>query len=168
VRVRWLLASALTLAALLPAIAPAQPAPAEAPPDAPSLDATPPARLPVLPPQVALPTSVMGLRSLPQGGWRLGFEPGADTPSALQHLGVVGLGGVLARETTGRVTLWAEVAGGDDVSTTRRLALRRALAVRAALVAGGLPETRVDIRALGRTEAGRDVVDILPFGATRD
>jgi hypothetical protein len=39
--------------------------------------------------------------------------------------------------------------------------------VREALVLGGLPETRVDVRPLGRTEARRDVVDILPPGVAR-
>lgn len=180
-------ALACGLAALLPAAACGQPAAArgqpatasgqpaaaaDAAPPAPPLlspsNAPPPGPPPATASQAGMPTSFSGLRSLPAGGWRLGFEPGADTPSALQRLGLMRLGGALARATTGRVTLWAEVAAGEDVSTTRRLALRRALAVRAVLVAGGLPETRVDIRALGRTEAERDLVDILPFGVTRD
>lgn len=142
--------------------------PAAAPPAAPRLGGAPPASQPGNAAQAAPPIVISGLRNLPQGGWRLRFEPGADAPSALQRLGLQRLGGLLARETTGRVTLWAEVAAGEDVSATRRLALGRALAVRAALATGGLPETRVDIRALGRTEAALDVVDILPFGARRD
>ncbi|WP_206931073.1 hypothetical protein [Roseococcus thiosulfatophilus] len=144
---------------------PALPDPALAPP--------PPARLPASPPPAAAPdplprpVAIGGLLSMSGGGWRLAFEPGADAPTAAQRLGLLRLGGHLARETTGRITLWAEAAGNEDVSTTRRLSLRRGLAVRAGLVAGGLPETRVDIRALGRVEAGRDLVDILPMGATR-
>ncbi len=159
------------LAALTAGAVNAQPLPAETPPPPLHLSPfAPPAAPPAGPPsQAGTPTAIGGLRRLPQGAWRLSFEPGTDTPSALQRLGLMRLGGALARETTGRITLWSEVAGGeDDVSTTRRLALRRALAVRAALVAGGLAETRVDIRALGRTEAERDLVDILPFGIARD
>ena len=33
-----------------------------------------------------------------------------------------------------------------------------------ALVAGGLPATRIDIRPMGRTEEAADVVDVQPPG----
>jgi outer membrane protein OmpA-like peptidoglycan-associated protein len=55
----------------------------------------------------------------------------------------------------------------DDVSSARRLSLARAIAVREALVAGGLAATQVDVRALGRTEAALDIADILPPGTPR-
>lgn len=144
---------------------PSLPDPAQAPPPPVRLPSSPP---PATPLPLARPVAIGGLLSMNGGGWRLAFEPGTETPTAAQRLGLLRLGGHLARETTGRITLWAEAAGNEDVSTTRRLSLRRGLAVRAGLVAGGLPETRVDIRALGRVEAGRDLVDILPMGATRD
>ncbi|MBB3898882.1 hypothetical protein [Roseococcus suduntuyensis] len=157
------------MAGLLARPAGAQPNPSL--PD-PALAPPPPVRLPTSPPPaaplpLARPVAIGGLLSMNGGGWRLAFEPGTESPTAAQRLGLLRLGGHLARETTGRITLWAEAAGNEDVSTTRRLSLRRGLAVRAGLVAGGLPETRVDIRALGRVEAGQDLVDILPMGATR-
>ena len=63
----------------------------------------------------------------------------------------------------GRVTLLAQVSGPTtDASTARRLALRRGLAVKAGLVAGGLAADRVDLRALGRLPEGADAVDIQP------
>lgn len=108
-----------------------------------------------------------GLIPLPGGGWRLLLAPEALEPTPAQRAALAGIGRQLAAETTGRVTLWAEVSQGEDVSAPRRRALQRARAVRAALVAGGLPETRVDIRPLGHTEARRDVVDILPPGLAR-
>jgi hypothetical protein len=101
------------------------------------------------------------------GGWRLNFEAGSDQLTPLQRLGLMRLGAALAQGAPGRVTIWAEVASGYDISATRRLALERGLVVRAALVAGGLPQTRVDIRPLGVTSAGLDVVDIMPPGVPR-
>lgn len=111
--------------------------------------------------------TIPGMSSLPDGGWRLRFETGLDQPTPLQRLGLMRLGTALAQGAPGRVTLWAEVASREDVSATRRLALQRGLTVRAALVAGGLPETRVDIRPLGVTSLEMDVVDILPPGVVR-
>lgn len=116
------------------------------------------------PPQ---PQLAAGLEALPGGGWRLAFARDEDRATPEQRLTLMEIGNILGANTTGRVTLWAEVANGEDVSELRRLALRRALAVRDALVLGGLSETRVDLRPLGRTEARRDVVDILPPGVPR-
>ncbi|WP_027284785.1 OmpA family protein [Rubritepida flocculans] len=120
-------------------------------------------------PRAALPEPVPapGVVALPGGGWRLLFAREEERPSPEQRLTLMEIGNILAAYTQGRVTLWAEVALGEDVSEARRLSLRRALAVREALVLGGLPETRVDLRPLGRTEARQDVVDILPPGAAR-
>jgi hypothetical protein len=113
------------------------------------------------------PLPAPGIAALPGGGWRLAFAREEERPGPEQRLTLMEIGNILAAYTQGRVTLWAEVALGEDVSEARRLALRRALAVREALVLGGLPETRVDVRPLGRTEARRDVVDILPPGVAR-
>jgi hypothetical protein len=113
------------------------------------------------------PELAAGFQPLPGGGWRLSFSREEERASPEQRLTLMEIGNILAAGTTGRITLWAEVANGEDVSEVRRLALRRALAVRDALVLGGLPETRVDLRPLGRTEARRDVVDILPPNVTR-
>lgn len=160
----WLAGAAAALGALA-APAQAQPDPALAPPPPVELSPFPAPAAPAAPLPSAPPLA--GVESLPGGGWRLTFEAGGDTPSAPQGLALPQLGAFLARETTGRVTLWAEAFGEEDVSATRRLALRRGLAVRSGLVAGGLPETRVDIRPLGHVGPGRDLVDVLPLGATR-
>jgi predicted signal transduction protein with EAL and GGDEF domain len=105
---------------------------------------------------------------LPGGGWRLALPADALAPSAEQRAALVEIGRRLAADTTGRVTIWSEVSeASEDISAIRRRALERARAARAALVAGGLPETRVDLRALGRTDAARDVLDVMPPGVAR-
>jgi hypothetical protein len=110
---------------------------------------------------LALPP--VGVDTLPGGGWRIA---GRGLLASLAALGRA-LAEALP-EGRGRITLVAEVAApADDPSSARRESLARALAVRGALESGGLPVTRIDIRPLGRTEAARDVVDILPPGATR-
>ncbi len=121
------------------------------------LPATP---LPALPPLPAVPL-VRGVTMPADGTWRVEFHAGAETLEVAQRTMLGQLGRVLEAGSIGRVTLIAEVSEGDDLSTTRRLSLVRARAVKAALVAGGLSEIRVDIRAMGRTEAGRDAVDVL-------
>jgi outer membrane protein OmpA-like peptidoglycan-associated protein len=130
---------------------------------APALAQQAPARRPALPqPQLA-----PGFQALPGGGWRLTFARDEDRATPEQRLTLMEIGNILGANSTGRVTVWTEVASGEDVSEVRRLALRRALAVRDAMALGGLPETRVDLRPLGRTEAGRDVADILPPNVAR-
>ena len=124
----------------------------------------PPPALPPLPPV----TLGRGVAAIPPGVWRVSFSPERDVLEAEQRAALGRLAGVLQRGTIGRITLMAEASAGDDVSTHRRLTLARARAVKAALVAGGLGETRIDIRALGRTEAGRDIVDVLAPTAPRN
>jgi len=119
--------------------------------------------LPPLPP-VALAT---GVAVAGPGTWRVDFALDSGTPDAGQAAAIGRLGAALAAGSVGRVTLIALASAGDEISTHRRLALTRALGVKAALVAGGLPETRIDLRALGRTEAARDSVDILAPTAPR-
>ncbi|MBY0338893.1 MAG: hypothetical protein K2X11_19920, partial [Acetobacteraceae bacterium] len=122
----------------------------------------PPPR-PVLPP-IPLPPA-MG--ELVGGGWRLDFA--ANRLAIEQQSGQTlrAIGQRLAETTTGRILLLAQASGPQDASTARRLSLDRAIAVKEALQAGGLPGTRVDIRALGQLPAGLDAVDILPPGAPR-
>jgi hypothetical protein len=128
-----------------------------------------PARAQPPAPRRALPQPQLapGFASLPGGGWRLTFAREEDRATPEQRLTLMEIGNILGANTTGRVTLWAEVANGEDVSEVRRLALRRALAVRDAMALGGLPETRVDLRPLGRTAAAQDVVDIMPPNVAR-
>jgi outer membrane protein OmpA-like peptidoglycan-associated protein len=119
--------------------------------------ATPPVALPPMPRLRLAP----GITELPQGAWRITFAPDRDSLEPAQQAAVERLGAALNTSSLGRILLNSEASGGVDLSTHRRLTLARARAVKAALVAGGLAETRVDIRALGRTENGRDVVDVL-------
>lgn len=151
-RRRLLLALLLASPALGPALA--QP---------PGAQATPPAPLPPMP-ALDLPR---GIAELPQGAWRVTFAAERDTPDPAQRAALERLGAALQASTIGRVLLNSETSGGEDLSTHRRLTLARARAVKAALVAGGLAETRVDIRALGRTANGRETVDILSPTAPR-
>lgn len=138
----------LLLALLLPAPALAQPL---------GTPATPPVALPPMPP-LNLPQGVI---ALPGGAWRVTFHAERGTLEAEQRAALERLGAALAASSVGRVLLNSEASGGEDLSTYRRLTLARARSVKAALVAGGLAETRVDIRALGRTANGRDAVEIL-------
>jgi len=120
------------------------------------------------PPPLALPT---GMAPLNHGAYRLSFR-GADTAlPANTEPTIAEIGRRLQAATLpglGRVTVEGHASGpSNDVSAARRIALARATMVRDALVAGGLDSTRVDIRALGRTQAALDAADILPPGVTR-
>ncbi len=168
------LAVLLLAAAAVPALAQnAGRSPAPAPPPAPAAAPPPPVSLaaptpsgPAQPPEppLALPP---GMSALPQGGWRLGFadESAAIIAPALQAT-LAEIGRRLANRPRGRVSLVALASGPvGDASAARRLTLARALAVKQALAAGGLAETRIDVRALGRTAEAVDAVDILPAEA---
>lgn len=124
------------------------------------------APLPPLPPLPPVPLAT-GVTVAGPGNWRVDFAPDSDALDAGPAAAIGRLGAVLAAGSVGRVTLIALASAGDDISTHRRLALGRALRVKAALIAGGLPENRIDIRALGRTEVARDSVDILAPTAPR-
>lgn len=107
------------------------------------------------------------MQTLPNGGWRILLTPDASTfPPAFRPT----LAAIAQRLTAGdgRVTLMAQApAPGLEPSFARRLSLERALSVKNALAAAGLPATRIDIRPLGRQPQGADVIDILPPGAPR-
>lgn len=108
-----------------------------------------------------------GLQTIQGGGWRITLAPDASEPPAALRPALAEIGRRLAADTTGRVTIMAYASGaGLDPSFTRRLSLARGQAVEAALMAGGLPETRIDIRPMGRSIVV-DVVDILPPGVRR-
>jgi hypothetical protein len=143
-----------SLVALFPGLATAQ---------APGMGAAPPPPLPPLP-NVPL---TRGIALLEPGAWRIEFPTGIEVLEAPQRIVLGRIGAVLNTGTEGRVTLIAEVGEGIDLSATRRLSLARARAVRAALVAGGLAETRIDIRPMGHTAAHRDTVDVLAPTVTK-
>jgi outer membrane protein OmpA-like peptidoglycan-associated protein len=82
-----------------------------------------------------------------------------------QAAALAALGRALAALPAGRITVEAQASGpANDASMARRASLARAQAVKAALVAGGLPPTRIDLRPLGRVGNGADRVDVLPPG----
>lgn len=65
-----------------------------------------------------------------------------------------------------QIRAYAASSGGDGGSGARRLALSRALAVRAYLIDRGIRSTRIDVRALGTPTDGSpaDRVEVAPVG----
>lgn len=117
---------------------------------------------------LALPT---GMSPLTQGAYRLTFRTGETALPPGTEPTLAEIGRRLNATTLpglGRVTVEGHASGpASDVSAARRISLSRATAVRDALVAGGMDATRVDVRALGRTQAALDAADILPPGVAR-
>ena len=143
-----------TPAEVLPEPAPAPPAPPRLASEGAAMVPQQPAGGPALPP---------GMEALDGGGVRLVMA--GDGPDAAQLRALEALGRALAALPSGRIAVEAQVSGpANDVSTARRASLARAQAVKAALVAGGLEPTRIDLRPLGRLAAGADRVDVLPPG----
>jgi hypothetical protein len=143
-------------------------APSERIPDPP-----PPADLsaaprPALPADVADLSLAPGFARIPAGGWRItgrAAEGQAD-PASRQSMETIGR--YLAEQTTGRITVIAQTsAPTDDPPVARRASLARAISVKASLVRGGLPGTRIDIRPMGRTEEEVDAIDIIAPPAAR-
>jgi outer membrane protein OmpA-like peptidoglycan-associated protein len=142
---------------------PADPAPA--PPDPANLSPRPGLAQPAQAAPAARPfTLPPGMEALPGGAWRLRFPEGKDAPPRAADAALAELGRRLAAGPEGRVVLFAQASGPADASTARRVSLARGLAVKDALVAGGLPATRIDIRPMGRTEEAADAVDVQPPG----
>lgn len=118
-------------------------------------------------PPLALPA---GMSPLPNGAFRVAFRAGqAELPAgAAEALAEIGRRLAQRPAGSGRIAVDGQASGpANDASVARRLSLARATAVRQALVAGGLEETRVDVWALGRTPAVLDVADVLPPEAQR-
>ncbi|MFC0408062.1 hypothetical protein [Roseomonas elaeocarpi] len=109
---------------------------------------------------IALPS---GIAALPGGGWRLTGAASTSEPERPQAQALVQLARALAQRTEGRVTVLSQVAGpANDLATARRDSLAQARALKARLVAAGLPDTRIDLRPLGLMPAGRILIDLLP------
>jgi hypothetical protein len=157
-------AAALLLLLAAPAAGQGLPDPGAAPPS-PAVLAPRPAPSPNRPaPPAAPPSLPAGVEALPDGGIRI---LGAALDGAPRQA-LVEYGRRLAVSPTGRVTVLAEVAGPAlDPHLARRASLARAQAAKAALIEGGLPPTRIDLRPLGRTESGADRLDVLPPGVSR-
>jgi outer membrane protein OmpA-like peptidoglycan-associated protein len=146
--------------------APPRPAAPVAPPQVRVPLAPPPA--PVLPPALVVPTrppappapapvaaDAPGAAVPIQAGLRVTFgEARADlnpaTESALRALA-----GAASGETSFTVAAFAPGAP-EDPSTPRRLALSRALTVRAVLIAAGIPSVRIYVKALGASHGVED------------
>ena len=81
------------------------------------------------------------------------FAKGVPDPSPAQFTGVKLLAGEIANALeAGASRVQLEAYGGtpgDKSSDARRLALKRALAVRQLLIDNGVPSNRIDVRALG-------------------
>ena len=127
----------------------------------------PPPPVQLAPPRQSVPVEQLALpaemQRLAQGGFRLRIPAGELTAAHISA--VTALGRSLAGIANGRITIEAQVAGpADDPSTARRASLAFAQTVKAALVAGGVAPTRIDVRPLGRLPSAIDAVDILPPG----
>lgn len=140
--------------ALLPEPAPAPPAPpALAPTGAPMVPQPGPE-------QPALPA---GVTMMTDGVVRIALRSDRLDPPLTEALRLMGTR--FAALPFGRVAIEVQVAGpANDASMARRTSLARAQAVKAALVAGGLDATRIDLRPLGRLAAAVEVVDVVPPG----
>lgn len=101
-------------------------------------------------------------------GLRLTFEPGVsylspDSSASIKQLTAAAPPG---DGTTFNVLAYAP-GKPDDPSTARRISLSRAMAVRSALVADGVPSARIFVRALGEQygDGPPDRVDLSVTGA---
>ena len=166
-------------------VAPAAQVPAHAPPEPPAAVigvAPPPA--PVIPPPLAADapmapepvppisatakTTVDTLPPKDGDGVRLDFATGESdlTPGTADAVKALVAAAPKADTTTFNVMAYA--AGvPEDPSTARRLSLSRALSVRSALMAYGVPSTHIYVRALGSltSDGPADRVDVLVLGA---
>lgn len=157
-------------AAPLPSIAAAAPPAATVTP----LPTAPPPVQTAAPPIAAPPIAVSGPPPspppvpAPARTLRVGFAPGQSDLSASEADAIAGLARDVRRtDATSFEVLAHAPAVGGDASAARRLSLARALAVRSALAAAGVPTASILVRALGAppaTEAGaadRAVVTVM-------
>lgn len=109
-------------------------------------------------PAPTLPAPLAGVAALPAAGLTpaapasgansaILFAPGGIelSPQAAAQLDSL----IAALQPQDRVQLKSHAAGAADDAEVRRIALKRALAARAHLLANGLDSTRIDVRALG-------------------
>jgi outer membrane protein OmpA-like peptidoglycan-associated protein len=138
-------------AAIAPIAPPAAPPPGSPPPPAPPVSEKAATE--------AAPTTT---------GLRLTFAPGESdlSPESSTSIKQLTTGGPLGDLTTFNVSAYAP-GKADDPSTARRISLSRAMAVRSALVADGVPSARIFVRALGEQfgDGPPDRVDVSVMGA---
>jgi outer membrane protein OmpA-like peptidoglycan-associated protein len=166
------------------AAAPAAAKPAAAPPPpAATLPSAPPPEVSLTPnappiPAPPVPAPVPSVAALPSstttataGGLRVKFPPGesavgSDSAAALKQLAAA----ARAKSASASFNVVAYAPGDpSDPSTSRRLSLSRALAVRASLIAAGVDGANIYVRALGEPPAsapgGADRADVTVLGA---
>ncbi|GBQ13405.1 OmpA family protein [Swaminathania salitolerans] len=150
-----------------------------APPDVP---AAPPRPVIIVPPAVPVPThppvppedvkasaDAKGETQTVGKGLRVLFSPDSSAMTQAMIDAVSAEGRKLAAQPGLRVTLWSSASGStEDLSTPRRIALARALAVRSILIRAGVATTRIYPRATGLAAEGvtpPDRLDIVAEGA---
>lgn len=148
--------------------APAQPAMPEAVPDVATIaPLAPPPPAGAAPPPPPVSDKATTAAAATAAGLRLTFAPGQSdlSPESADSIKQ------LANAATGDATTFnvSAYAPGkpDDPSTARRMSLSRAMAVRSALVADGVPSARIFVRALGEQhgDGPPDRVDVNVMGA---
>jgi outer membrane protein OmpA-like peptidoglycan-associated protein len=157
---------------------PAAPAPPPAvvgvtPPPIPVIPPPAPADAPMapVPPPPIVASSGTTIEPLPKQdgtGVRLDFAQGAADLTPITADAVKALVAAAPKDDNTTFNVMAYAAGvAEDPSTARRLSLSRALAVRSALMAYGVPSTHIYVRALGALpgDGPQDRVDVLVLGA---
>ena len=165
---------------------PTKPVPAKPVPSKPVLPKPPlvvpptPPAVPAVPPPIAVPvrpvpppspvpvvTNAPGVAAVIAGGQRITFgETGSDLNAATEAAIRATVHSAPPGPNT-TFTISAFAAGTpEDASTSRRLSLSRALAVRSVLIAEGIPSVRIYVKALGTTtpafaDGPADRVDIV-------
>lgn len=131
---------------------------------------TPPPAAPGAPPPPPPPVSDKAATAAAPTttGLRLTFAPGASdlSPESSSSIKQLTEGAPAGDATTFNVLAYAP-GKPDDPSTARRISLSRAMAVRSALVADGVPSARIFVRALGEQygDGPPDRVDLSVTGA---
>jgi outer membrane protein OmpA-like peptidoglycan-associated protein len=149
----------------------AQPAMPESVPDTASITPIAPATAPVgAPPPPPPPVSDKATTAAAPTaqGLRLTFAPGASDLSPESSTSIKQLTETAPPGDTTTFNVLAYAPGKpDDPSTARRVSLSRAMAVRSALVAAGVPSARIFVRALGEKygDGPPDRVDLSVMGA---
>jgi len=157
---------------------PATPAPPPAvvgvaPPPVPVIPPPAPADAPMAPaapPPIAenAGTTIEPLPKQDGTGVRLDFAQGASDLTPITADAVKALVAAAPKDDATTFNVMAYAAGvAEDPSTARRVSLSRGLAVRAALMAYGVPSTHIYVRALGALpgDGPQDRVDVLVLGA---
>ena len=128
-----------------PAVPAAPPSAAVLPPPvvAPARPVAPPPPVPVIP-------TAIGAVAPIKGGVRITFGAGVSDLNPATEQAIRGFADTVKADPNADLNVYAFAAGvPDDPSTPRRLALSRALAVRAILISQGIISTRIYPRALG-------------------